>query len=232
MKMGAQIKQSIIFLFLILCVISCTDKQKNAESEHFWLPQKTQIAYKINQKDVFLSAIQNNAFWREINLQSISSDVVTILSELPSQDEIGLAFTPENTYLITALEEKSFVEQLLTQKKLTSKWFYTFVGKQLIISSDEFLDKQKENPLLENKEINTLLSSSDPQSIANILITKERVQDFLGVFFNGNFTQYFASWLSFDLHLSENDIRLSGTAISASADAKSTFTPLITPKKR
>ncbi|MFJ1402859.1 hypothetical protein [Capnocytophaga canimorsus] len=223
--MGAQIKQSIIFLFLILCVISCTDKQKNAESEHFWLPQKTQIAYKINQKDVFLSAIQNNAFWREINLQSISSDVVTILSELPSQDEIGLAFTPENTYLITALEEKSFVEQLLTQKKLTSKWFYTFVGKQLIISSDEFLDKQKENPLLENKEINTLLSSSDPQSIANILITKERVQDFLGVFFNGNFTQYFASWLSFDLHLSENDIRLSGTVISASADAKSTFYP-------
>ncbi|WP_404812753.1 hypothetical protein ACIRNY_05085 [Capnocytophaga canimorsus] len=218
-------KQSIIFLFLILCVISCTDKQKNAESERFWLPQKTQIAYKINQKDVFLSAIQNNAFWREINLQSISSDVVTILSELPSQDEIGLAFTPENTYLITALEEKSFVEQLLTQKKLTSKWFYTFVGKQLIISSDEFLDKQKENPLLENKEIKALLSSSDPQSIANILITKQRVQDFLGVFFNGNFTQYFASWLSFDLHLSENDIRLSGTAISASADAKSTFYP-------
>ncbi|WGU68461.1 hypothetical protein QIU19_14985 [Capnocytophaga canimorsus] len=105
------------------------------------------------------------------------------MSELPSQDEIGLAFTPENTYLITALEEKSFVEKLLTQKKLTSKWFYTFVGKQLIISSDEFLDKQKENPLLENKEIKALLSSSDPQSIANILITKERVQDFLGVFF-------------------------------------------------
>lgn len=89
------------FLLILLSFTACKKVSQSADSSALIFPENTQIIYQINQKSHFLSAIENNEFWKANSPKALSKSDVEVLKLLPDQERIWLAYTDENVFFIT-----------------------------------------------------------------------------------------------------------------------------------
>lgn len=210
------------FLLILLSFTACKKVSQSADSSALIFPENTQIIYQINQKSHFLSAIENNEFWKANSPKALSKSDVEVLKLLPDQERIWLAYTDENVFFITDTLPKIDSLRILKNANLEThtfqiekkEWFYTTLNHRLVVSSLPVGNDFFESAVSENQTVlKPLRQTADLGSVANIFIKKERISDYFKKMFRNDITRFFSQWVALDLFLEEDNVRLSGTAI-------------------
>lgn len=221
-------RKHILFsiISLLLCA-ACSHKEKVAQGATFIFPEDTQAVFRINDKNNFLSAIANNAFWKERNPQSLNSYETKLVQSVPTNADIWVAFSTGDHFTVIAKKNTSDKQslwkeadsQVKRQTQFGKEWYYLIYDGYLIISSSEnvaIYTQLKDKPLTENqKNLQQLQKVGGTNCVANLFIKKDRANDFFKVFFGSEVVKNTKDWVQLDLSLEENDIRFSGTALIA-----------------
>ncbi|MDO5607204.1 MAG: hypothetical protein Q4G08_01995 [Capnocytophaga sp.] len=215
---------------LLLCVsigvlVSCSQKEKAIVRGTLFLPEDSKIIFQINQKNNFLSAADNNLFWKENSPKTIPANAAKVLKSLPDYMPVWIAFSQKDIYITTKANIDSTTlwnrasAEIQTAKIGNYDWKYFLAGEQLVISTSDSIEFFTERSFAENHPLLTkLITSSDRNSIANVYMNKPSANAFFSPMFKADVTQSFQDWLAFDVFLDDNNIRLSGTAFVAPGD--------------
>ncbi len=222
----------IRILLLVLGLTACGRKGNSVKGDVLLFPENTQVIYRINHKTNFLSAIENNEFWKENNPKPLRPYETKLLRSLPAEHNIWVAFTAyKNFFAICKKEEsdtlsvwKNANASIQKQTQFGKDWYYTVVDNRLIVSNSSEINtffetetdslKKTENQLV----LKQLQSISTTDCSANLFMQKEQANQFFTPFFRKDITKSFKHWLALDLFLEENDVRFSGMAVAQSSD--------------
>lgn len=220
-----------IFLAILVVVLgfsACGRGKKPVKGDVLLFPENTQVIYRINDKNNFLSAIENNEFWKENNPKPLRTYETKLIQSLPADNNIWIAFTGYKNFFAIAKQEtsdtlsiwKNANQHVQKQSQFGKEWFYTIIDNRLIVSNvfeiHSFFNTDKTNPTNKTESQSIL---EDLQRIAttacsaNLFMQNEQANQFFSPFFKKNITKEFDHWLALDLFLEENDIRFSGMAI-------------------
>ena len=170
-------------------------KRKWHKGLPFIFPEDTQAVFRINDKNNFLSAIANNAFWKERNPQSLNSYETKLVQSIPANADIWAAFSTGDHFTVIAKKNTSDKQslwkeadsQVKRQTQFGKEWYYLIYDGYLIISSSEnvaIYTQLKDKPLTENqKNLQQLQKVGGTNCVANLFIKKDRANDFFKVFF-------------------------------------------------
>ncbi|MDO4228485.1 MAG: hypothetical protein Q4C98_01605 [Capnocytophaga sp.] len=218
----------VIILFVVVGLIACNNKWKKVKGDVLLFPENTQVIYRINDKDNFLSAIENNEFWKENNPKALRPYETKLLRSLPMENNIWVAFTAyKNFFAICKKEEsdtlsiwKNANSTIQKQSQFGKEWYYTVVDNRLIVSNSSEIDtffKAKTDSLSKTDKqatLEQLQQLATTECSANLFMQREQAQQFFTPFFKTDVTKSFKYWLALDLFLEENDIRFSGMAMT------------------
>ena len=192
-------------LFFCLGLISCGSKEKTVIGDVLLFPENTQVIYRINHKDNFLSAIENNEFWKENNPKPLRNYETKLIRSLPSNHNIWVAFTAyKNFFAITKKETtdtlsiwKNANNTIQKQSQFGKDWYYTIVDNRLVISNSSEINKffKEPNPNIQKTENQQLLEQlqklATTLSSANLFMQQEQARQFFNPFFKTNITKNF-----------------------------------------
>lgn len=218
----------IKILFLVLGLVACNKKGNSVKGDILLFPENTQVIYRVNHKNNFLSAIENNEFWKENNPKPLRNYETKLLRSLPTDHNIWVAFTAyKNFFAITKKEEsdtlsiwKNANTTIQKQSQFGKEWYYTVVDNRLIISNSSEIDSffKTETEAQEKSEKQAILEQlqkiATTDCSANLFMQKEQANQFFSSFFKTDVTKPFNHWLALDLFLEENDVRFSGMAVA------------------
>ena len=221
-------QQKVIkILFLVLGLVACSRKGNSVKGDVLLFPENTQVIYRINDKDNFLSAIENNEFWKENNPKPLRPYETKLLRSLPAENNIWVAFTAyKNFFAICKKEESDSVSiwknannTIQKQSQFGKDWYYTVVDNRLIVSNLSDIDESFKSEQDSLKKTDNQIILQQLQKIAttncsaNLFMQKEQANQYFSPFFKTDITKPFKHWLALDLFLEENDVRFSGIAV-------------------
>ncbi|MDO5104577.1 hypothetical protein [Capnocytophaga sp.] len=233
-EFGGMNRIVIGILLLLLGLSACGRKGKSVKGDVLLFPENTQVIYRINNKDNFLSSIENNEFWKENNPKPLRPYETKLLRSLPTENNIWVAFTAYKNFFAICKKESSDTLSLWKNANATIQkqtqfgrdWYYTVVDNRLIVSNSSEINtffevetdslKKTENQLI----LKRLQSIATTACNANLFMQKEQAKQFFTPFFKNDVTKPFKHWVALDLFLEENDVRFSGMAVAQTSDSQ------------
>ena len=135
----------LFYITLFLSLLACDSKEKKEEVTPLLFPDNTQMLFRINDKDNFLSAIANNTFWKTHNPHQLRPHEVKLLNSIPTDDNLWVAFDTEGHFFaITPRISNDTISfwrnadtQIQKQAQFGKEWFYTIADNNLVIGDSE-----------------------------------------------------------------------------------------------
>lgn len=211
----------LIFFFGIT---ACNRKDRSVKGDVLLFPESTQVIYRINDKNLFLSSIENNIFWKENNPKPLRSYETKLIQSLPAENNIWVSFTAyKNFFAISKKEEndtlsiwKNANHTIQKQSQFGKEWFYTVINNRLIVSSsydiNTFFSSDESIKTPSQVVLEELQKIAPTSCSANLFMQKEQANLFFSSFFKTDITRDFNHWVALDLFLEENDVRFNGMA--------------------
>ena len=190
----------------------------------FLFPDGVERLYRINDKDNFLSTVANNSFWKQFSPLPLQPQQLKLLKALPDHEPLWVAFDAQGHFsvLLPHIASDSLSvwhnanQQVQKQKLFGKEWYYTLTEKYLLIGDTPevsvYHDVKKTQPTPRQQHLQELQKLSSPNSVANVYLPKAVTNRYFETFFNTAVLPNALDWVSLDLFLEENSVRMSGIA--------------------
>jgi hypothetical protein len=221
----------LFYITLFLSLLACDSKEKKEEVTPLLFPDNTQMLFRINDKDNFLSAIANNTFWKTLNPHQLRPHEVKLLNSIPTDDNLWVAFDTEGHFFaITPRISNDTISfwrnadtQIQKQAQFGKEWFYTIADNNLVIGDSEtvsaYQQLKQETKTPRQQSLEQLQKVGNTECVATLFFQKDEANAYFKSFFGTEILQNVKDWVSLDLFLEENNIRFSGMALIANANA-------------
>ena len=221
----------LFYITLFLSLLACDSKEKKEEVTPLLFPDNTQMLFRINDKDNFLSAIANNTFWKTLNPHQLRPHEVKLLNSILTDDNLWVAFDTEGHFFaITPRISNDTISfwrnadtQIQKQAQFGKEWFYTIADNNLVIGDSEtvsaYQQLKQETKTARQQSLEQLQKVGNTECVATLFFQKDEANAYFKSFFGTEILQNVKDWVSLDLFLEENNIRFSGMALIANANA-------------
>ncbi|RMB56730.1 hypothetical protein EAX61_13060 [Dokdonia sinensis] len=232
-------KQFLFFTMLLLCLASCETPETTDSSLTRYIPRKAAVIIKTEDPKALATSLKNNNFITAMDATALSTFVAkqqAFINETTIDGETLFCYTPvgRNEYEVSIITEataslfKNDSLALTTDKgkiKKTSSvenpLFYLIENEAAIFSSSQLLlenvIRERKEKVVQDEVFHRAYDATSSNAIASILLRGEAGATVWRNIFpearNAPLDNAF-SWLSADIDLNENDIVLSGVAIS------------------
>ena len=122
----------IKILFLVLGLVACNKKGNSVKGDILLFPENTQVIYRVNHKNNFLSAIENNEFWKENNPKPLRNYETKLLRSLPTDHNIWVAFTAYKNFFAITKKEESDTLSIWKNANTTIQKYGSFFPRTII----------------------------------------------------------------------------------------------------
>ena len=236
-------------LVFSLIILSCKSEKKIAKSNLGHFPPNAAMVVKINNPDAFSSEVKNNNFLEKVLPTSLFSPLrvnASILDFkkigehaliafypmgrdnhefmlLQPSDSVPLDFDNSSNRLVETL---TYENRKITKYEVNENDFYsTILNQKILLSSSQLLLENAiradgKNPT--SKALEKLIRTADPKKSASFffnLQNKSLPSSTLKTPDEANFG-LFADWISVDLSANQNEILLSGVAVTNDSISK------------
>lgn len=192
----------VVFFSLALILLSCKGKQDNG---NLYCSDANSIL-KINDKDAFLKAIENNAFWKKNMSGFPGKKTVRLLEKIGQNKGIWISYNQNNVFVAVEKAQKTDLEKL-TDGAFKGEFDK---GNLLLTTDDNFLKFQGKE---QDKQVEDLVKSAKETAVLNMFLSPEKMEMFFGDVFKKSILSQSQGWGAWDVFFQDN-IRMSGSISS------------------
>ena len=235
-------RHTLLYAVIIFFCLSCTSKIQSENSILDLIPDNASLVFKINDFETLNDELSSNEILTALKSQKHFLDVkkmLTPIGYLSNQKQGLIALSADSTridytYISTdslvisngdsisnkSIETLNYNDKVITKYKIENDTFYsTFINNHWVLCSSQPVLQNLINTIedrLKNESLKRFHEVSNTDKVVNIWIDLENGELlFQKLLSDDQQISNFASWMSLDLSLNDNEIIINGVAESS-----------------